>query len=76
MKSKEIILNTNKNLAIIESYNLLQILIFIVIKSLRIDTIIINKVRLVISIYFFIIVLITIKYIDLLVDRDLIFKLD
>ena len=73
MKSKDIILNTNKNLAIIKLYNLLKISIYIIIKNSRIDTLVISKARFVILVYLFL--AISIKQINLSLDRDLIFEL-
>ena len=72
IKFKTIVLNINKNLIIIKSYNSFQIPMFIIIKDLKINVIIVNKTRYVISTYFFLIV--SIKHIDLLSDQDLIFK--
>ena len=46
----------------------------IIVKGSRIDAIIINKVRFIVRAYFFLIVLI--KLIDLLANRDLIFELE
>ena len=47
-------------------------LMFTIIKDSRIDAVIISKARFAISVYFFIVV--SIKLIDLLLDRDLIFE--
>ena len=74
IKFKIIILDINKDLIIIKFYNLLLILIFIIVKDPRTDIIIINKIRFIILIYFFLTIIIEI--IDLLINRDFIFKLN
>ena len=53
MKLEDIILDINRDLIIIDSYNFIKVSISIVVKGSRIDTIVINKARYIISIYFF-----------------------
>ena len=74
IKSEIMVLNIIKNLIIIELYNLFQISIFIVIKNFKINIIIINKTRYVIFIYLYITIFI--KFVNLLTNRDFIFKLN
>ena len=74
MKLERIVLNINKNLVIIEFCNSIQMSIFIIIKKFRINVIIINKARFVISIHFFLVVLI--KLVEFLSNRDLIFEFE
>ena len=74
IKLKTIILDINKDLIIIEFYNLFLILIFIIIKGPRINITIINKIWFIILIYLFLIIII--ESINLLINRDLIFELD
>lgn len=45
-----------------------------IVKGPRTNTIVISKVRLIVPTHFFLIV--SIKHVDLLIDRDLIFKLE
>ena len=47
---------------------------FIITKGFWINIIIVNKVRFIILIYFFLIIII--EVVDLLINRDFIFKLD
>ena len=58
IKLKIIVLDTNKDLIIIKSYEFFQISIFIIIKDSYIDVIIINKSRFIILAYSFLIILI------------------
>ena len=74
IKFETIVLNIVKNLIIIELYNLFQIFIFIVIKGLKIDIVIINKTRYIVSIYSYITIFI--KFINLSINRDFIFELN
>ena len=71
IKSKTIILDTAKNITIIESYNI-QISMSIIVKDSRTNTVIVSKARFVISIHFFLTV--SIDSIDLSSERDLIFE--
>ena len=71
MKSEIIILDTAKNMTIIESYNI-QIPMLIIAKDSRTDTIIVSKARFTISAHSFLIV--SIDPIDLPSERDLIFE--
>ena len=73
MKPERIILDINKDLTIIGSYESLQISIFIVTKGLRINTVVVSKARYAISAYFFITILIK-SIANLLANRELIFK--
>ena len=72
IKPERIILDTNKNLTIIDFYESLQVPIFIVAKGLRTNVIVVSKARYAISTYSFIII--SIEHVELLVDRELIFK--
>ena len=54
IKLEGIILDTSRDLTIINSYNSLQISISIIIKGLRIDTIILSKARYTVPAYFYI----------------------
>ena len=72
MKPKNIILDTFKNLAIIKFYEGLRVPISIIIKDSRINISIISEANHSVLAYFYIIVLI--KHITLLEDRNLIFK--
>ena len=72
MKFETIILNIVKNLIIIKSCNLFQISIFTIIKNSKIDIVIINKTRYIISTHLYITIFI--KFVNLSIDRDLIFE--
>ena len=74
IKSKFIILDINSNLTIIESYNNLQILILIIVKSSRTNTIIISKTYFIVLTHSFLII--SIKSINLSINKNLIFKLE
>ena len=74
IKSKNIIFNINKDFIIIKLYIFLRIKIFIIIKSLKINVITINKIRYIVLIYLFLIIFI--EYIDLLIKRNFVFKLN
>ena len=72
IKFKTIVFDINKKFAIIKFYDFFQISIFMIIKNLKFDIVIVNKTRYVMLTYFFLIVFI--RYIDFSFDRDLIFE--
>ena len=71
IKSKAIILDTAKDITIIESYNI-QVSMLMIAKDSRTNIIIVSKARFVISAYFFLII--SIDSVDLSNERDLIFE--
>ena len=71
MKSETIILDIVKDMTIIESYNI-QVLMSMIVKGFRTDTVIIFKVRYVVSTHSFLTVLI--QFVELSVGWDLIFE--
>ena len=72
IKLERIILNTNKDLAIISSCQLLEVPISIITKGPRTNTVVVSKARYTIPAYFFIII--SIEHIELLADYKLIFE--
>ena len=73
MKLEDIILDINKNLVIINSYNLLQVLMFIITKNFKTNAVVLVKEQLSISSISFLAMFV--KNLNLSFNRDLIFKL-
>ena len=74
MKFKSIVFNLNKNFIIIKLCNFSRVEMFIIVKDFKINVIIINKIKYIILIHSFLIILI--EYINLLIKCDFIFELN